>query len=105
MRPILTLLAPDQQVYPRQRQTRGGIHRPDNGNPTHGMPSSGCDNAPVDCSASQEACVRPEMRYGSLRTTIVAIRCSLIHVSWTSTTLYGSVPARGGALFLTRYAR
>ena len=29
--------AQDQQSYPRQRQTGGGIYRPDNGNPTHGI--------------------------------------------------------------------
>ncbi len=37
MDPVLPLLAPDQQRYPRQRQTRGGIHRPDNVDPTHGI--------------------------------------------------------------------
>ena len=37
MDPVLPLLAPDQQRYPRQRQTGGGIHRPDNGDPTHGI--------------------------------------------------------------------
>ena len=35
MDPVLPLLAPDQQSYPRQRQAGGGIHRPDNGDPTH----------------------------------------------------------------------
>jgi hypothetical protein len=37
MDPVLPLLAPDQESYPRQRQAGGGIHRPDNGDPTHGI--------------------------------------------------------------------
>src|SRR6266480_7248630 len=38
MRPAFALLAPDEEVYPGQRQTRGRVHRPDDGNPTHRMP-------------------------------------------------------------------
>src|SRR4030095_16676534 len=36
MHPVLALFAPDYEIKRRQRQTRGGIHRPDDGNPTHG---------------------------------------------------------------------
>src|SRR4030095_8864804 len=33
--PPAARLAPDQQIEPRKRETHRGVHRPDNGNPTH----------------------------------------------------------------------
>src|SRR4029077_10714551 len=42
MDPVLPLLAPDEQRYPRQRQTGGRVHRPDNGDPTHGITATNC---------------------------------------------------------------
>ncbi len=42
MYPVLPLFAPDQQRYPGQRQTRARIHRPDNGDPTHGITATNC---------------------------------------------------------------
>ena len=35
MHPILALFEPDNEIERRERQARGGIHRPKNGDPTH----------------------------------------------------------------------
>jgi hypothetical protein len=32
---VLALFAPDRAIERRERQTRGCVHRPDNGDPTH----------------------------------------------------------------------
>src|SRR4051794_17145522 len=100
MRPILTFLAPDQQIYRRQRQTGGGIHRPDDGNPAHGMTSSGCDNLSTTCGVrlKQGAPMRID---GLVRPWIAASVGSLIQRSPTTTTQRGSVPARTVAPFFT----
>jgi hypothetical protein len=65
--------------------TRSGVHRPDNGDPTHRMPSADCEDFSVICGAR------------------LAIPCSLIYVS--QTLLPGMVlyPRRVAA-FLPRYA-
>src|SRR5438874_2951928 len=112
MRRILTLLAPDQQVYRRQCQTRGGIHRPDDGNPTHGMPSSDFGNLLMICFGrvrgiqtslfvSSKVCAAPQTWYRGSRPIIATKPCSPIMVSPTATTRYGSVPARTGTFFFT----
>jgi hypothetical protein len=36
MHPVIALFAPDRDIERRERQTRPGIHRPDDGDPTHG---------------------------------------------------------------------
>src|SRR2546429_2895602 len=112
MRRILTLLAPDQQVYRRQCQTRGGIHRPDDGNPTHGMPSSDFGNLLMICFGrvrgiqtslfvSSKVCAAPQTWYRGSRPIIATKPCSLLMVSPTATTRHGSVPVGGGGLFFT----
>src|SRR5881227_2412073 len=105
MRRILTLLAPDQQVYRRQCQTRGGIHRPDDGNPTHGMPSSDFGNLLMICFGrvrgiqtslfvSSKVCAAPQTWYRGSRPIIATKPCSLLMVSPTATSLYGSFSPR-----------
>src|SRR5215471_4749782 len=83
MRPVYALLAPDQEVYSRQRQTRRGVHRPDNGNPTHWMPALEWGNFWAVCAAR------------------LTIHASLIHLSAASAPRHGSVPARSLAAFFT----
>src|SRR6266545_1921720 len=112
MRPAFALLAPDQQVYPRQRQTRGRVHRPDNGNPTHRMPSSDCGNFSVICIgrvhairtslfASSKVCAAPQTWCRGSRLIIATKPCLLTIVSPTATPRLGSVPVGGVGLFFT----
>ena len=104
MRPAFTLLAPDQQVYRRQRQTGGRIHRPDNSNPSH--------RRPVICIgrvrgiqstlfASSKVRAAPQTWYCGSRSIIATKPCSLMMVSPTATSRHGSVPVGGIGLFLT----
>src|SRR5207237_9062820 len=111
MRRILTLLAPDQQVYRRQCQTRGGIHRPDDGNPTHGMPSSDFGNLLMICFGrvrgiqtslfvSSKVCAAPQTWYRRSRPIIATKPCSLLMVSPTPPTRIGSFAFGGVVLVL-----
>src|SRR5437660_12827080 len=114
MRRILTLLAPGQQVYRRQCQTRVGIHRPYDGNPIHAMPSSDFGNLLMICFGrirgiqtslfvSSKVCAAPQTWYRGSRPIIATKPCSLLMVSPTATTRHGSVPARTGAGDFTFY--
>src|SRR5207248_1534484 len=102
MHPVLALFAPDYAIERRQRQTRGGIHRPDNGNPTHGLPLSDCVYVSVICRASSKPSAQTSRWYRLSRTRIAASVGSLIQLSPATTTLHGSLPARAVAAFFTR---
>src|SRR5438046_9538088 len=97
MRPVSTLLAPDQQVDPGQRQTRGRIHRPDNGDPTHGSPVicigriRGVQTILFPFSKTGAG---PQTWCGGSRSIIATKLCSLMRVLPTPMTPHGSVPVR-----------
>src|SRR6266567_4458251 len=104
MRPPFALLAPDQQVYPRQCQTGGRIHRPDNGNPSHRRPViciGRVRGSQTSLFASSKVGAAPQTWYRGSRSMIATKPCSLMMVSPTATTRHGSVPVGGGGLFLT----
>jgi hypothetical protein len=47
MHPILALFEPDNEIERRERQARGGIHRPKNGDPTHWLITTTADSSIV----------------------------------------------------------
>src|SRR6266487_6737295 len=104
MRPTFALLAPDEEVYPGQRQTRGRVHRPDNGNPTHRMPVICIGRVraiQTTLFASSKVGAAPQTWYRGSRSIIATKPCSLMMVSPTPTTRHGSVPVGGVGLFFT----
>src|SRR6266550_2496720 len=104
MRPAFALLAPDQQVYPRQCQTGGRIHRPDNGNPSHRRPViciGRVRGIQTSLFASSKVGAAPQTGYRGSRSMIATKPCSLMMGSPTATTRHGSVPVGGVGLFFT----
>src|SRR5438132_8603573 len=104
MRPAFALLAPDQQVYPRQCQTGGRIHRPDNGNPGHRRPVicvGRVRGIQTTLFASSKVGAAPQTWYRGSRSITAPKPCSLMMVSPTATSRHGSVPVGGVGLFFT----
>src|SRR6266496_541957 len=102
MRPTFALLAPDEEVYPGQRQTRGRVHRPDNGNPTHRMPVICIGRVrgfQTTLFASSKVGAAPQTWYRGTRPIIATKPCSLMMVSTTATTRHDSVSVQVVVLF------
>src|SRR5439155_20187718 len=104
MRPAFALLAPDQQVYPRQCQTGGRIHRPDNGNPSHRRPViciGRVRGIQTTLFVSSEVGAAPQTWHRGSRSITATKPCSLMMVSPTATRRHGAVPVGGVGLFFT----
>ena len=52
MRPVLALFAPDHAVERRERQTRSGVHRPYNCDPTHRIVGMNSEVLSISCVAN-----------------------------------------------------